>query len=152
MDTIKLQDNLNWLLIRASIVAKQRLMKLSEQYDLTPMQTLTLCMLDPNDGVPMSTISDLLACDPSNITGIVERLSNCSYIERRESSTDRRVKTISLTPEGEKLRNKLLPSISENGSSNIVKLTSEEIKTLKELLIKTLPVAAPHKANKVLSK
>src|SRR6185312_4169011 len=97
MKTTKFQDDLNWILIRASMVAKQRLLKASEANDLTLMQGLTLCLLEPGEGVPMSAISDNLACDPSNVTGIVERLANGAYIERRESAHDRRVKTVQLT-------------------------------------------------------
>jgi MarR family transcriptional regulator, organic hydroperoxide resistance regulator len=147
MATTNLQDNLNWLLIRASMTVKQRLMKLSEEYDLTLMQALTLCLLEPGDTVPMSTISDLLACDPSNVTGIVERLSVGSYIERRESHIDRRVKTVKLTEAGVALRNKLLPRITENDASNLVNLSQDEIAILKKLLQKTLPVSATLKHN-----
>jgi DNA-binding MarR family transcriptional regulator len=139
MATTNLQDNLNWLLIRASMLAKNRLMKISEAYDLTPMQTLTLCALEPGEAVPMSQVSELLACDPSSLTGIVERLSVGSYIERREASTDRRVKTIKLTDAGIKLRDTLLPKIAEKDAPNLQSLTPEEIKELKKLLLKTLP-------------
>jgi DNA-binding MarR family transcriptional regulator len=139
MATTNLQDNLNWLLIRSSIAAKQRLMKASETHGLTPMQALTLCSLEPGDAVPMSQISDLLACDPSSVTGIVERLSVGEYIERRESKADRRVKTIELTNTGVELRGKLLPKIAEKDAPNLADLTQDEIKTLKKLLVKTLP-------------
>lgn len=127
------------------MLAKQRLMKISEVYDLTPMQALTLCALEPGEAVPMSRISDLLACDPSSVTGIIERLFVGKYIERREASTDRRVKTIKLTPAGVKLRNALLPKIAEKDAPNLERLTSDEVKTLKKLLIKTLPVASSSK-------
>ena len=139
MSTTNLQDNLNWLLIRSSVIVKQRLMKLSEEYNLTLMQALTICLLEPDQTVPMSTISDLLACDPSNVTGIVERLSVGSYVDRRESSTDRRVKTIHLTSAGAALRNKLLPRITENDAANLGSLSPDEIAMLKQLLRKTLP-------------
>jgi DNA-binding MarR family transcriptional regulator len=145
MATTNLQDNLNWLLIRASIAAKQRLMKASEAYNLTPMQALTLCSLEPGEAIPMSQISDLLACDPSSVTGIIERLSVGFYIERREGSTDRRVKTIKLTAAGITLRDKLLPKIAEKGAPNLEHLSPDEIKALKKLLVKTLPPSTPPK-------
>jgi DNA-binding MarR family transcriptional regulator len=136
-----LQHNINWLLMRASFIVKQRLIKISEDYDLSPMQALTLCLLEPGEPVPMSTISDLLACDASNVTGIVERLTVGSYIERKELSTDRRVKTICLTRDGVSLRNKLVPRITELNTANLEKLSAAEIETLKEILQKTLPIA-----------
>jgi DNA-binding MarR family transcriptional regulator len=151
METTNLESNLNWLLIRASMVAKQRLIKLSEAFDLTPMQALTICLLEPGDTIPMSTISELLVCDPSNVTGIIERLSNGRFIERRESSSDRRVKTVSLTEEGIVLRKKLIPGISESEATNLAALSREEIRSLKQLLVKTLPVASILKSHKQVS-
>ncbi len=139
MKTTKFQDDLNWLLIRSSIVAKQRLMKAAEAYDLSLMQGLTVCLLEPGASVPMSAISDYLACDPSNVTGIVERLSNGSYIERRESVRDRRVKTIELTKAGVELHNKLLPKVMADKVSNLSDLSDDELETLKRLLLKTIP-------------
>ena len=139
MATKDLQENLNWLLLRSSMLAKQRLAKVSEEHGLTPMQAMTLCLLEPSEPVPMSMISDLLSCDASNVTGIVERLSVGAYIERRESSADRRVKTITLTPEGVQLREKILPSVAEHDAPSLKNLTADEAATLKALLIKTLP-------------
>jgi DNA-binding MarR family transcriptional regulator len=139
MSTTNFQDDLNWLLIKASMVAKQRLLKVAEDHDLSLMQALTLCLLEPGDTVPMSSISDWLTCDPSNVTGIVERLSNDLFIERREKSTDRRVKTIQLTPSGIAIREKLLPKIDQDSAINLAQLTEEERKTLRTLILKTLP-------------
>ena len=135
-----LQDNINWLLIRSSLFAKQRLLKVSEKYDLSPMQALTMCLLEPGDMVPMSVISDLLACDASNVTGIIERLSVGKYIERRELSSDRRVKTISLTTEGIALRSELVRGIVENNAMNLADLNPQETQELKVILKKLLPV------------
>lgn len=139
MSNANLQDNLNWLIIRGSMVAKQRLMRLSDEHDLSPMQALTLCSLEPEQTVPMSVIADFLICDPSNVTGIVERLQHGALIERRESSVDRRVKTIQLTETGIELRKKLLEGISEEGAANLESLTPAEVAMLKQLLSKTIP-------------
>jgi DNA-binding MarR family transcriptional regulator len=142
MATANIQENINWLLIRASMLTKQRLMKLAEEYDLTLMQALTVCLLEPAEPTPMAAISELLSCDPSNVTGIVERLSVGNYIERRENPQDRRVKTITLTTEGEALRSKLLPRITDYEAPNLGALSEHEITSLKKLLTKMIPVSA----------
>lgn len=139
MSITALQDNVNWLLLRASMASKQQLMKLAEEYDITIMQALTLCILEPAKPIAMSVISETFACDPSNVTGIVERLLNGGYIERRESKIDRRVKTISLTKSGNKLRVTLLTKVSNNDSSGVGVLTEQETATLKALLRKVVP-------------
>lgn len=148
MSKVNLQDNLNWLLIRSSIVAKQRLIRLADAHDLTMMQVLTLCSLEPEAAVPMATIAEFLTCDPSNVTGIVERLQQGAYIERRESSVDRRVKTIQLTASGVTLREKLLEGLSEHDAPNLEQLTDAEIAILKQLINKTIPIASTTKHTK----
>jgi MarR family transcriptional regulator, organic hydroperoxide resistance regulator len=52
----------------------------------------------------MRALAQQLFCDPSNVTGIVDRLEARGLIERRSSETDRRVKIIRLTPEGQRVR------------------------------------------------
>lgn len=145
MAIANLQDNLSWLILRASMTAKHRLMRVSDEYDLSPMQALSLCLLEPGQIAPMSMISDLLSCDPSNVTGIVERLSVGKLIERRESSVDRRVKTITLTPAGEQLREEIIPKITLDGTPDISNLSNAEVAMLKELLTKTLPKSTTSK-------
>jgi DNA-binding MarR family transcriptional regulator len=135
----QLRENLNWLLLRVSILVKQGVVKISEEYNLTLVQTLTLCLLDPNSPVPMNSMSGLLGCDPSNVTGIVDRLVASHYVERKESPTDRRVKTIQLTEAGEDLRNTMLNRITQYQSQNLERLTHDESDTLKTLLQKVLP-------------
>lgn len=139
MANISLTDNINWLLIRSSIVAKQDLIKIAEEYDLSLMQALTLCILEPGKPVAMSIVSDTFVCDPSNVTGIVERLSVGGYIERRESAKDRRVKTINLTESGYVLRLALIEKITAADVPNLENLTPEEVDQLRCLLTKALP-------------
>jgi DNA-binding MarR family transcriptional regulator len=139
MSTTNFQDDANWFIIRASIAAKQRLSKCSEEYNLSIMQALTICLMQPDKSIPMSELSTLLACDRSNVTGIVERLSIGKYIQRRESSADRRVKTIKLTEDGANLRSKLLSKVSEEDAPNLKGLSHEEIEDLKQLLNKAIP-------------
>lgn len=134
------------------MLTKQRLMKLAEEYDLTLMQAMTLCLIEPGIPVPMSIISELLTCDPSNVTGIVERLSVGSYIERRESPADRRVKTITLTTPGEALRDKLLPRITGYDTPNLHDLSQNEINTLKNLLLKLVPATSVTKPDHPIAK
>jgi DNA-binding MarR family transcriptional regulator len=141
MSTTSFQNDINWLLIKASITAKQSLAKSAEAHNLSIMQALTLCLLEPGESVPMSEISSLLACDRSNVTGIVERLSVGEYIERRESHADRRVKIIKLTETGEKLRDKLLPKVAEKDVQNLRNLDQAEVDELKDILMKLVAVA-----------
>jgi DNA-binding MarR family transcriptional regulator len=90
-----------WKVMQAN---KPRLMALAQEMGLAPMQLHALRLIEPGDGVPMSSLAGKLFCDASNVTGIVDRLEARGLIERRPSAKDRRVKLLVLTAEGARMR------------------------------------------------
>ena len=72
------------------------------RYDLTPPQALLLRQL--GDPMPMKDVAGRLHCDPSNLTGIVDRLESRGLVERRSPAGDRRVKRLVLTSEGRRVK------------------------------------------------
>ena len=83
---------------------KPRMAAIGNEFDLAPMQMHALRLLDPGGQVPMSALAEHMACDPSNVTGIVDRLEARGLIERRGAEHDRRVKMLALTDEGTRVR------------------------------------------------
>ena len=138
MKTQSADDTTYWMLLQTAIRAKHDIARLGEKYHLTVMQFVTLCSLQPGKAAPMSFVSSLLACDASNVTGIVERLVAGGYIIREESTDDRRVKVIQLTPTGEKLRETGLYEITATHPDSMTNLTDDEYKTFSHLLQKVL--------------
>jgi DNA-binding MarR family transcriptional regulator len=61
----------------------------------------------------MGEIAELLRCDPSNVTGIVDALESKGLGSRRPSERDRRVKVIELTAKGEEMRGRVMAELSE---------------------------------------
>jgi MarR family transcriptional regulator, organic hydroperoxide resistance regulator len=92
------------LLWRVMQANKPRFMALAQEMGLAPMQLHALRLIEPGEGVPMSSLAGMLFCDASNVTGIVDRLEARGLIERRPSPKDRRVKLLVLTDEGARLR------------------------------------------------
>jgi MarR family transcriptional regulator, organic hydroperoxide resistance regulator len=92
------------LLWRVMQANKPRFMALAQEMGLAPMQLHALRLIEPGDGVPMSSLAGMLFCDASNVTGIVDRLEARGLIERRPSPKDRRVKLLVLTEEGARVR------------------------------------------------
>jgi DNA-binding MarR family transcriptional regulator len=84
---------------------------LCEELDLTPAQGMALRSLDRP--LPMSTLADALACDASNITGIVDKLESRGLIARRGDDHDRRVKMLCVTERGRSLRDRLVRRLLE---------------------------------------
>ncbi|MGK5557955.1 MarR family winged helix-turn-helix transcriptional regulator [Actinomadura kijaniata] len=69
---------------------------------LPPAQALLLIRL--SEPLPMRALADMLGCDASNVTGIVDGLERRGLAARRPSPGDRRVKLVVLTEEGERRR------------------------------------------------
>jgi MarR family transcriptional regulator, organic hydroperoxide resistance regulator len=90
-----------WRIVQAN---KPRFMAMAQEMGLSPMQLHALRLIEPGEGIPMSSLAGLLFCDASNVTGIVDRLEARGLIERRPAPHDRRVKLLVLTEEGERVR------------------------------------------------
>lgn len=74
---------------------------------LTPGHLKALSVLNPDEPRPMRAMADALSCDASLVTWLVDRLEERGLVERHTSPTDRRVKTLILTPLGIRTRLRL---------------------------------------------
>lgn len=113
---------------------KYAIMQIAEDNHITMMPALTLCLLEPNQPVPMKSLSTFMSCDPSNITVIVEQLVSEGLVERKESAQDRRVKTVSLTEKGLSLRDKFLGITTSTRLPHLDQLSSDETEQLIAIL------------------
>lgn len=78
---------------------------IAAELDLPPAQALALVNL--RGPAPMRDLADLLGCDASNVTGIVDGLERRGLVTRRTDPADRRVKHLVLTEEGQRRRDLL---------------------------------------------
>ncbi|MGW4023900.1 MarR family winged helix-turn-helix transcriptional regulator [Streptomyces sp. NPDC005009] len=69
---------------------------------------LSLLSLEP---LPMRKLAQRLKCEPSNVTGIVDRLESRGLAERRPDPADRRVKLAAATQEGRRVARSLRESL-----------------------------------------
>ncbi|MER5496783.1 MULTISPECIES: MarR family winged helix-turn-helix transcriptional regulator [unclassified Streptomyces] len=72
-------------------------------------RVLGLLVLEP---MPMRRIAQKLKCEPSNVTGIVDRLETRGLVERRPDPTDRRVKLAAPTERGARIARELRESLT----------------------------------------
>ena len=84
---------------------RARISAIAAEAGLTPQQAILLRHL----GRPrtMGELAAMLACDPSNVTGLVDRMAARGLIERVADPCDRRVKRLLLTAEGKACRAEL---------------------------------------------
>lgn len=103
--------------------------------DLTPMQSRALHHLGAP--CPMGDVADRLHCDPSNVTGIVDRLEERGLVERRPDPEDRRRRMLVTTREGAEVREQMHRRIIE-GHPIIQRLDLAEQQQLHDLLARAL--------------
>jgi DNA-binding MarR family transcriptional regulator len=83
--------------------------------------------------IPMSELARLLACDNSNVTGIIDRLEERGLAERRNAAHDRRVKLVALTPEGKRLKQGVEARMAEPPPP-IEALSRQDQRSLRDIL------------------
>jgi MarR family transcriptional regulator, organic hydroperoxide resistance regulator len=96
------------LLVRFFFTQRAHLPALGAELELSPAQCHVLHLIEPGRPVPMGRVAQTLACDASNVTGLVDRLESRGLVRRRPSDDDRRVKVLDLTPAGCRLRTDLV--------------------------------------------
>ncbi len=80
---------------------------------LTPGHLKALAVIHPDEPRPMGLMAEMMRCDASQMTWLVDRLEERELVERRTMPTDRRVRTIALTPRGVEVRRLILDKLFE---------------------------------------
>ncbi|MEU5514357.1 MarR family transcriptional regulator [Streptomyces griseoaurantiacus] len=96
---------------------------------------LSLLSLEP---LPMRRLARKLKCEPSNVTGIVDRLESRGLVERRPDPADRRVKLAAATEEGRRVARGLRESL-HFARAPLAALPEEDRVRLRDLLRRMLP-------------
>lgn len=97
-------------------------------------RVLGLLTLEPT---PMRKIAEKLKCEPSNVTGIIDRLESRGLVERRPDPADRRVKLAAPTDEGRDTARRLRDSL-HFAREPLGELTGVERTLLRDLLLRML--------------
>ena len=108
-----------------------------ESLGLTPGLMKALISMQPDESKPMKVLATQWRCDASYVTSLVDGLEERGLVERRLSPTDRRAKTIALTPEGDRTRLEVLARLHEPPAELGV-LTAAEQRSLRDLLAKVV--------------
>jgi MarR family transcriptional regulator, organic hydroperoxide resistance regulator len=85
----------------------------------------------------MSDLAQVLFCDNSNVTGIVDRLEERGLVRREAAEGDRRVKLLVLTEEGNRVREEITKRMAEPPAA-IASLSETDQKALRDILKRAL--------------
>jgi DNA-binding MarR family transcriptional regulator len=103
----------------------------AERHGLTAVQIKTLRALD--EPAPMRQIAQRLGSEPSNVTGIIDRLEARGLVRREAHPADRRVKIVVATAEGRAIAEELGRSL-RFAAEPLAALDDEQRHTLRDLL------------------
>ena len=121
------------LLVRFFFAQREHLPGLGADFELSPVQCHVLHLLEPDRPLPMGRLASTLACDASNVTGLVDRLEARGLVQRRPSVEDRRIKELQLTPAGSRLRARLLKRVT-GAPLPLARLTAAQQRSLIRIL------------------
>src|SRR6202008_2670024 len=79
----KIEDCISFLLGKAQQRVMRRAKELLAEYEVTPVQYASLCVLWEQDGQTGADLGGRLVIDSATMTGIVDRLERSGLVERR---------------------------------------------------------------------
>ena len=125
------------LLMQLFFAQRANLPLVAAELELSPAQCHVLHLIEPGRPIPMGQLAETLACDASNVTGLVDRLESRGLIRRRASEQDRRVKVLELTPTGARLRTLLIDRMTAPPAT-LRRLSAAEQRSLVRILARLL--------------
>lgn len=124
-----------WLLRSTTSSLKGEFRKKIEDFGITWPQFHALYHIG-QEGIPANELARELQCNASNMTGIIDRMTENGWVYREHFEADRRVWLVKVTPEGALLREKVFPQHKTYVERRIGVLNAEELALLQQLLTK----------------
>ena len=111
------------------------------ELDLAPVQAKALHELNVEPPISMRELAERLKSDPSNVTGLIDRLEVRGLVERRPDPNDRRIKGLALTAAGARMRERLFARLY-SAPRSVAQLSERDQRTLADVLQRVLSVSS----------
>ncbi|WP_029321656.1 MarR family winged helix-turn-helix transcriptional regulator [Butyrivibrio sp. AE3004] len=131
-DGLKLENQLCFPLYACSKEIIRAYKPFLDEVDLTYTQYITMMVLWDKKEMNVKTLGECLFLDSGTLTPVLKKLENKGYLKRTRSKTDERNLLVSITKEGEALKEKAKDIPAKIGSC--VKLNENDAKELYRLL------------------
>jgi DNA-binding MarR family transcriptional regulator len=125
------------MLLRLFVSQRGRVPAVAAEFELSPMQAHVLRLLEPDQPLPMRALAGKLCCDPSNVTGIVDRLEERGLVQRQSSPADRRMRVLVVTEDGAQLRVRMLERLAAPPEP-IARLSESDQRALHDILSRAM--------------
>lgn len=113
---------------RLQQIAVAIFMEESADAAVTPVQFAVLLTVSDQPGIDQRTLARAISFDTSTIGGVLDRLEARGLLTRSHDTTDRRVRLLHLTPEGEALLEAVVPTMRRTQERILDPLSAAERK------------------------
>lgn len=128
--------NLQLLIVRARMAFRRFIQRTLKKHGIgiTFEMLQVLSCLWRDQGIAQQTLAERIVKDKASLSNLLNNLERKGYVCRREDASDRRNKLVYLTPEGERLWERILPILDDvyTQAERIIGL--ERIRSLSEEL------------------
>ncbi|MGT2933112.1 MarR family winged helix-turn-helix transcriptional regulator [Streptococcus catagoni] len=133
-------EHIGVLIKMASLEFDRKASSILSADKITPSQfkVLKYLCLQPEGSVRQIDLENFFGMTNPTVTGILQNLEKKDLISRENHPTDKRSKLIFLTDKADSAKQQILATSQEIEKSFTAKLSSEEIQTLRPLLLKLL--------------
>jgi len=107
-----------------------------DEIDLTYTQYITMMVLWEHKEMNVKTLGEYLYLDSGTLTPVLKKMEQKGYLTRMRDKSDERVLMVSLTNEGEKLKEQAASIPDKMGKC--MKIEKEDAKTLYRILYQLL--------------
>jgi MarR family transcriptional regulator, organic hydroperoxide resistance regulator len=132
-------DREAWALL-SSLVYPPPFAAIARELDLRPAAFAALKALEQPR--TMGELAKLLHCDNSNVTGIVDTLEDRTLAVRKPSETDRRIKVVELSGQGEQLLKRLRREMAKPPAW-VKDLSERDQQALRDILERAVAARTP---------
>lgn len=135
-ESLKLENQLCFPLYACSKEVIKKYKPILDELDLTYTQYITMMVLWEYGSINVKNLGDMLFLDSGTLTPLLKKLESKGYITRNRDTNDERNLIITITVDGEKLKDKAKYVPEKIGKC--IPLTNEEAIELYRLLYKLL--------------
>lgn len=107
-----------------------------ECYDLTPAQYDVLAQLSDAPGMTQQALAERLMVTKGNVCGLIDRMSERGFVQRRADPEDRRANLLFVTELGRDVAEKAIPAYAQFVREHLAVLDEGEQRALESLLRK----------------
>ncbi|RZJ08802.1 MAG: MarR family transcriptional regulator [Rubrivivax sp.] len=137
LDQSRLADTLGYAVARAAVTTNQLFNQgVGEPLGLRPVEFTLLQLILANPNTTQKRLCELLRVPAPQMTLILDRLQERSWIARERDANDRRALHLRLTPEGKRLAERSLSALAQSEKAVDNLLSGGERMILLELLRK----------------